>query len=57
MNTITDSMANLQVPTGAARSIGDILVSTGRLSASDAERILQRQQQDKSQFGDAALAL
>ena len=57
MNTITDSMANLQVPTGAARSIGDILVSTGRLSAADAERILQRQQQDKSQFGDAALAL
>ena len=57
MNTITDSMASLQAPTGAARSIGDILVSTGRLSAADAERILQRQQQDKSQFGDAALAL
>ena len=57
MNTITDSMANLEAPTGAARSIGDILVSTGRLSAADAERILQRQQQDKSQFGDAALAL
>lgn len=57
MNTITDSMANLQAPTGGARSIGDILVSTGRLSAADAERISQRQQKDKSQFGDAALAL
>jgi len=57
MNTITDSMAIAAAPTGAARSIGDILVASGRLSAEDAQRILQRQQQDKSQFGDAALAL
>ena len=57
MNTITDSMAQVAAPTGAARSIGDILVGSGRLSAADAERILQRQKQDKSQFGDAALAL
>ena len=57
MNTITDSMNTLAAPTGAARSIGDILVSTGRLSAADAARILERQQKDKSQFGDAAIAL
>jgi protein-tyrosine kinase len=43
--------------TGAARSIGDILVATGRLSAANASRISERQQQDQSQFGDAALAL
>ena len=56
MNVTTD---NLSPPasTGATRSIGDILVSSGRLSAQDAERVLQRQQKDKSQFGDAALAL
>lgn len=57
MNTMADNIDKLPVATGAARSIGDILVSSGRLSANDAERILQRQQKDKSQFGDAALAL
>jgi receptor protein-tyrosine kinase len=69
MNTITNTMANTMANltpaaappaaarTGGGRSIGDILVSSGRLSASDSEKILQRQQQDKSQFGDAALAL
>ena len=67
MNTITNTMAHLApaagaahpapAATGSARSIGDILVSSGRLSAADAEKILQRQQRDKSQFGDAALAL
>ena len=57
MNTITEGMAQAAQPTGAARSIGDILVGSGRLSSADAERILLRQKQDKSQFGDAALAL
>lgn len=56
MNAITDAIA-MPASTGAARSIGDILISSGRLSATDAERVLQRQQKDKSQFGDAALAL
>ena len=56
MNAITDTMG-LPTSTGAARSIGDILVSSGRLSALDADRVLQRQQKDNSQFGDAALAL
>ena len=57
MNTITDGMAQAAQPKGAARSIGDILVGSGRLTSADAERILLRQKQDKSQFGDAALAL
>ena len=39
------------------KNIGDILVATGRLSAANAARISERQQQDNSQFGDAALAL
>ena len=42
MNTVTpihthDAVAPMA--TGAARSIGDILVATGRLSAADAARI------------------
>lgn len=51
--------ANLQPGSAvsSSRSIGDILVATGRLSPIDAERISQRQQVDHSQFGDAALAL
>ena|SRR5450830_1509524 len=57
MNTVTPLYPQHIAPTGAARSIGDILVATGRLSADDATRIVQRQQQDHSQFGDAALAL
>lgn len=57
MNTVTSIGPHLHTATGAARSIGDILVSTGRLSAEDATRILLRQQKDKLQFGDAALAL
>jgi len=57
MNTVTDITQHLHAATGAARSIGDILVATGRLSVEDAARILERQQKDNIQFGDAALAL
>lgn len=55
MNTMSD--IPLSLPAATTRSIGDILVAAGRLKPQDAERILQRQKQDKSQFGDAALAL
>ncbi|WP_296509183.1 chain length determinant protein tyrosine kinase EpsG [Rhodoferax sp.] len=41
----------------STKTIGDILVATGRLSAEDAARIVERQRQDQVQFGDAALAL
>ena len=44
-------------PTGAQRSIGDILVSIGRLSVEDASRILACQKQDNMKFGDAAIAM
>jgi protein-tyrosine kinase len=39
------------------QTIGDILIATGRLSPDDAKRIVERQRQDKNQFGEAALAL
>ena len=57
MNTVTNITRHYNAPTGAARSIGDILVATGRLSIDDAGRVLARQRQDNSQFGDAAIAL
>jgi protein-tyrosine kinase len=57
MNTVTSLHAHHSAPVGAARSIGDILVASGRLSSVDAARVLHHQQQDKLQFGDAALAL
>jgi protein-tyrosine kinase len=41
----------------ASRSIGDILVATGRLSEQNAARILEYQKANNLQFGDAALAL
>jgi protein-tyrosine kinase len=54
MNAMVDTPAK----TGAmAKTIGDILVSTGRLRADDAQRILEKARKDNSQFGDAALAL
>ncbi len=43
--------------TGNARSIGDILVATGRLSADDARRVIERQKQNHEPFGEAAIAL
>ena len=42
---------------GASRSIGDILVANGRLSADNLQRILAQSKVDKVHFGDAAKAL
>lgn len=41
----------------STKTIGDILVATGRLSQEDAVRIVERQRKDQVQFGEAALAL
>lgn len=41
----------------ANHSIGNILVGSGRLSTQDASRIVEHQQANDLQFGDAALAL
>ena len=39
------------------RSIGAILIDTGRLSAENAERILRLQKEQGKRFGDAAIEL
>lgn len=61
MNTVTplhaDTNTRQAAPIGKARSIGDILVATGRLTAAEAARVVQTQAKDSTQFGDAALAL
>jgi len=43
--------------TGNGRSIGAILIDTGRLSAENAERILRLQKEKGKRFGDAAIEL
>ncbi|NMM09526.1 MAG: chain length determinant protein tyrosine kinase EpsG [Polaromonas sp.] len=43
--------------TGATRSMGAILIDAGRLSAADAERILQFQRERGARFGDSGMAL
>lgn len=53
----TEIAAALSPVFSASRSIGDILVATGRLSDQDAARILEYQKANNLQFGDAALAL
>jgi receptor protein-tyrosine kinase len=57
MNTIKRINPQASATSGAARSIGDILVSCGRLTLEDTKRIFERQQQDNIQFGAAAVAL
>lgn len=54
MNTVVDTPAAAGTN---GRPIGDILVSTGRLSEQDARRILDKAHKDNSAFGEAALAL
>lgn len=44
-------------PEGAGRGIGQILVESGRLSADDAERILEFQRDSRARFGEAGRAL
>lgn len=51
----TTGPQNSIVPRG--RSIGDILVASGRITAEDAARIIQQQQKDNIPFGEAAVAL
>ncbi|XVJ69094.1 MAG: chain length determinant protein tyrosine kinase EpsG [Rhizobacter sp.] len=56
--SITNFKPAWTMPTRAEHaSIGEILVASGRLDATDANRIVERQKKDQSRFGDAALAL
>lgn len=54
-NMTTTGPQNGVIPRG--RSIGDILVASGRITAEDAARIIQQQQKDNIPFGEAAVAL
>ncbi len=49
--------AGLATVTATGRSIGAILIDSGRLSAGNAEHILRRQKEQGKRFGDAAIEL
>jgi receptor protein-tyrosine kinase len=50
-------MQSIQQKSIGERSIGAILIDTGRLTAIDAEKILREQKQNNLRFGDAAIKL
>jgi receptor protein-tyrosine kinase len=52
----SNSAGNLPA-SGSSRSIGDILVATGRLSAANLKKILESQEKEHIPFGEAAVAL
>lgn len=52
-----DKSANASFSSLSDQSIGEILVSIGRISPDDAERIYREQKKRKMRFGDAAIAL
>ena len=54
---MTDEATNAQFSGLSDQSIGSILVSVGRLSPDDAERIYREQKKRKVRFGDAAIAM
>ena len=58
MNMMDTTMSNKTAATsGGGRSIGAILIDTGRLSTEGAERILRLQKEQGKRFGDAAIEL
>lgn len=50
-------MQSTQQKSSAERSIGAILIDSGKLSASDAEKIIREQKNGNLRFGDAAIKL
>jgi len=54
---VSDLRPGTEPHVGAERSIGAILVQTGRLSAADAERVTRLQTERNLRFGDAAIEL
>jgi len=57
MSTIASIASHSTIQNRANRSIGDILIESGRLSTADAIRIVEKQERDQSHFGDAGIAL
>jgi len=51
------AIINIAPNAPAPKSIGDILLAKGLLTPADLSRILARQEQDKTPFGEAAIAL
>ncbi|MCL2160397.1 MAG: chain length determinant protein tyrosine kinase EpsG [Betaproteobacteria bacterium] len=52
-----DDAASAQFSDLSDQSIGEILISVGRISPDDAERIFREQKKQKVRFGEAAIAL
>ena len=57
LNPVEPTLSGKANVNGNARSIGAILVDTGRLSVKDAEKILRLQKEQGKRFGDAAIDL
>lgn len=57
MPLATSNIQAAATMTNAARTIGAILVDSGKLSPMDAERVLRLQKEEGLRFGDAALQL
>ena len=57
INSVEQVLSGRAEITGNDRSIGAILVDTGRLSVTDAEKILRLQKEQGKRFGDAAIDL
>jgi chain length determinant protein tyrosine kinase EpsG len=57
LNPVEPTLSGKYDVNGNGRSIGAILVDTGRLSVKDAEKILRLQKEQGKRFGDAAIEL
>ena len=57
LNPVEPIFSGKEEITGNGRSIGAILVDTGRISIKDAEKILRLQKEQGKRFGDAAIGL
>jgi chain length determinant protein tyrosine kinase EpsG len=57
MTLLPPPLVNISAATSSSRSIGAILVDSGRLSPENAERILRLQKEQNKFFGDAAISL
>lgn len=57
MNTMTEKITLVSSPQRSDLNIGKLLLDSGKISAHDAERILQAQKESGLRFGEAAIKL
>lgn len=57
ISVLHEDRGHLQTVPSAGRSIGAILIDSGKLSAQEAERVLRLQKEKDLRFGDAAIML